>query len=46
MNGYILKKTGGQVPQANTLIFDEEVTFRIHSVSETGVMTFELIEST
>ena len=46
LNGYILKKTGGQIPTVNTLIFDEEVTFRIHSVSETGVMTFELIEST
>jgi putative hemolysin len=44
LNGYILKKTGGQAPVVNTLIFDDEVTFKIHSIEDNGVMTFELIE--
>ena len=44
LNGYILAKTGGNIPPVGTLIFGEEFTFRIHSVADTGVATVELID--
>ena len=44
LNGYILKRTGGGVPPIDTMIFDEDFTFRIHSIDPNGVMTIELID--
>jgi putative hemolysin len=44
LNGYLLMRTGGQLPPPGTLIFDDDMTFRIHSVSDTGIATVELIE--
>ena len=44
LNGYLLIRTGGQLPPPGTLIFDDEITFRIHSVSDTGIVTVELME--
>jgi putative hemolysin len=44
LNGYLLSRTGGQLPPPGTLIFDDEVTFRIHSVSDTGIATVEIME--
>lgn len=44
LNGYLLIRTGGQLPPPGTLIFDEDLTFRIHSVSDTGIATVELME--
>ncbi len=44
LNGYLLMRTGGQLPPPGTLIFDDEVTFRIHSVSDTGIATVELMD--
>jgi len=44
LNGYLLMRTGGQIPPPGTLIFDDEVTFRIQSISEAGIATVELIE--
>lgn len=44
LNGYLLSKTGGELPPAGTLIVTEELTFRVHSVSDTGIVTLEIIE--
>lgn len=43
LNGYLLMKTGGEVPPIGTLIVDEEVTFRVHSVADSGVVTVQLL---
>jgi putative hemolysin len=43
LNGYLLSKTGGEVPPIGTLVVDEGSTFRIHSVSESGVVTVQVI---
>jgi CBS domain containing-hemolysin-like protein len=44
LNGYLLSKTGGEIPPLGTMIFAEDVTFRVHSVSENGIATVEIIE--
>jgi putative hemolysin len=44
LNGYLLAKTGGQLPPVATLIFAEDITFRVHSVSDAGIATLELVE--
>jgi CBS domain containing-hemolysin-like protein len=44
LNGYLLMRTGGQIPAPGTLIIDDEVTFRILSISDQGIATVELIE--
>lgn len=44
LNGYLLMRTGGQIPAPGTLIIDDEVTFRIQSISDQGIATVELIE--
>ena len=44
LNGYLLYRTGGQIPEPGTLIFDDDINFRIHSMSEKGIVTVELIE--
>ena len=44
LNGYLLSRSGGQIPPVGTLIYADDLTFRIHSVSETGIVTLELIE--
>ncbi len=43
LNGYLLMKTAGEVPPIGTLVVDDQVTFRIHSVSESGVVTVQLL---
>ncbi len=43
LNGYLLSKTGGEVPPIGTLIVDDGATFRVHSVSESGVVTVQII---
>ncbi len=43
LNGYLLSKTGGEIPPVGTLIVDEDTTFRIHAVSENGVVTVQVI---
>lgn len=44
LNGYLLSRLGGQMPGVGTLIVDHDLTFRIHSVSESGIVTLEIIE--
>jgi putative hemolysin len=44
LNGYLLSRLGGTLPQAGTLIIDDVVTFRIHSVSESGIASVEVID--
>jgi len=44
VNGYLLAKTGGEIPPVGTMIFADDVTFRIHSVSQNGVVTVEIIQ--
>ena len=44
LNGYLLSRTGGQLPPVGTLVFGDDVTFRIHSVSDQGIATVELID--
>jgi putative hemolysin len=44
LNGYLLSKTGGEIPPIGSLIFAEDVTFRVHSVSESGIATVEIID--
>ncbi len=44
LNGYILSKTGGLLPPIGTLIFGDDMTFRIHSVTESGIATVEIID--
>jgi len=44
LNGYLLYRTGGQIPEPGTLIFDDDINFRVHSMSEKGIVTVELIE--
>jgi len=44
LNGYLLTRTGGQLPPPGTLIIDENVTFRIHSISDAGIVTVELLD--
>ena len=44
LNGYLLSKTGGQIPPNGTLIFGEDITFRIHSVSSEGIATIEVMD--
>ncbi len=43
LNGYLLAKMGGEIPPVGTLIVDDETTFRIHSVSSSGVVTVQVI---
>lgn len=43
INGYLLERTGGQIPPVGTLIFGDDVTFRIHAVSDAGVATLEIL---
>jgi len=45
VNGYLLTRTGGQIPPVGTLIFGDEVTFRIHSVSDSGVATIQVLNT-
>jgi putative hemolysin len=44
LNGYLLTKTGGALPPLGTLIVDDEVTFRIHAVSDSGIATVEVLD--
>jgi CBS domain containing-hemolysin-like protein len=44
LNGYLLERSGGSLPEAGTLIIDDEVTFRIHSISDVGIATVEVIK--
>jgi|GEM_PF-1115265 len=44
LNGYLLQRTGGQIPPIGTLVFADDVTFRIHAVSDAGVATLEILE--
>lgn len=44
LNGYVLYKCGGKLPVVGTLIVDDNVTFRVHGISENGIASFELIE--
>ncbi len=44
LNGYLLYRTGGQIPEPGTLIFDDDINFRIHSMSDKGIVTVELLE--
>lgn len=46
LNGYVLSKLGGQLPPVGTLIFTEDLTFRVHSVEEAGIVTLEIISPT
>ncbi len=46
LNGYLLSKTGGELPPVGTLIFTDDLTFRVHSMSDTGIVTLEIIETT
>jgi len=46
LNGYLLERMGGQLPPVGTIIFAEDATFRIQSVSESGIATLELLERT
>jgi putative hemolysin len=43
LNGYLLTRTGGQIPPPGTLIIDEDITFRVHSIADTGIVTVELL---
>ena len=43
LNGYLLQKTGGSLPPIGTLVFDEELTFRIHAVSNSGIASIEIV---
>jgi putative hemolysin len=44
LNGYLLERSGGSLPGTGTLIIDEEVTFRIHSISDQGIAAVEVIK--
>jgi len=44
LNGYLLSRLGGTLPTAGTLVIDEDITFRIHSVSDSGIASVEVIE--
>jgi len=44
LNGYILYRTGGKLPPEGTLIFEDDFSFRLHSISQKGVATLELID--
>ncbi len=45
LNGYLLSRAGGQIPPPGTLIIDEQVSFRVQSISDQGVVTVEIIEN-
>jgi len=44
LNGYLLAKTGGETPPIGTLVFGDELTFRVHSISENGIVTIQIIQ--
>lgn len=44
LNGYLLQRTGGQIPPIGTLVFADDVTFRVHAVSDAGVATLEILD--
>ena len=44
VNGYLLTRTGGQIPPVGTMIFADDVTFKIHSVSDSGIATMQIME--
>ena len=44
LNGYLLSRTGGQIPPVGTLVFGDDKTFKIHSVSDKGIATVEIID--
>jgi putative hemolysin len=44
LNGYLLSRMGGVLPVAGTLVIDEDITFRIHSVSDSGIASVEIID--
>ncbi len=46
LNGYLLTRTGGEIPPIGTMLFADDVTFRVHSVSESGIATVQIIERT
>lgn len=46
LNGYLLSRMDGLLPKHGTIIFDDDVTFRIHSVSKNGIAKVELIDHT
>ncbi|NCN28445.1 HlyC/CorC family transporter [bacterium] len=43
LNGYLLARSGGNLPDVGTMIIGDDLTFRIHSISDTGVATVEII---
>ena len=46
LNGYLLSRMDGKLPKSGTIIFDDDVTFRTHSVSKNGIAKVELIDHT
>ncbi len=44
INGYLLAKTGGKLPPVGTLIFDDMITFKVHSISDSGIASIQIIE--
>lgn len=44
LNGYLISRTGGKIPEIGTMIVDEGKTFRIHSISSNGIAHVELID--
>jgi putative hemolysin len=43
VNGYLLARAGGEIPPVGTLVFTDDINFRIHSVSDQGVATIEIL---
>lgn len=44
LNGYLLARTGGTLPPVGTMVFGDDVTFRIHGVSDRGIASVEVID--
>jgi putative hemolysin len=43
LNGYLLSKAGGETPPIGTLVIADDITFRIHSISDTGIVTVQIM---
>ena len=44
LNGYLLSKIGAMLPPVGTLIISDDLTFRVHSISDNGIATVEIID--
>lgn len=44
LNGYILFRCGGVMPVEGTIIVDEDISLRVHSVDDNGVAKLQVIE--